>query len=180
AVRTPSATLKRRSRSHAKQPLVSMIILFCGIPGSGKTTIAEILATRLSATGRVKVLTSDRMRPPVYRRMLQALEAGRGEEDFFILDATFYKKEWRDRVAELAKGETVVIVYLNCARETALQRNRERRPNISERALHIVYHRMEPPDRPDLAIDTSKTMPEEAAELICRRVRAHETRASEP
>ncbi|HKA32320.1 MAG TPA: AAA family ATPase [Candidatus Binatia bacterium] len=155
-----------------------MIILFCGIPGSGKTTIAEILATRLSATGRVKVLTSDRMRSPVYRRMFQALAAGR--EDFLILDATFYKKEWRDRVAALAKGETVVTVYLNCARETALRRNRERRPNISERALHIVYHRMEPPDRPDLAIDTSKTMPEEAAELICRRVRAHETRASEP
>jgi len=157
-----------------------MVILFCGIPGSGKTTIAEILATRLSATGRVKLLTSDRMKPPVYRRLFQALKAGRGEGDFFILDATFYKKEWRDRVAELAAGETVVTVYLHCPRELALQRNRERRPNISERALHIVYHRMEPPDHPDLAIDTSKTTPEQAAELICRRLRAHETRASDP
>jgi len=157
-----------------------MIILFCGIPGTGKTTIAEILATRLSATSRVKLLTSDRMRPPVYRRMFRAIEAGLREEDFFILDATFYKKEWRDRVAELAAGETVVIVYLHCARELALQRNRERRLKISERALHIVYHRMEPPDHPDLAIDTSKTTPEQAAELICRRVRAHETHASDP
>ena len=157
-----------------------MIILFCGIPGSGKTTIAEILATRLSATGRVKLLTSDRMRPPVYRRMFQALEAGRREEDFFILDATFYKKEWRDRVAELAAAEPIVTVYLHCPRELALQRNRERLLKISERALHIVYHRMEQPDRPDLAIDTSKNTPEQAAELIHRRVRAHETHASDP
>jgi adenylylsulfate kinase-like enzyme len=156
-----------------------MIILFCGIPGSGKTTIAEMLATRLSAIGRVKLLTSDRMKPPVYRRMFQALEAGR-EEDFLILDATFYKREWRDRVAELAAGETVVTVYLHCPREIALQRNRERALKISERALHIVYHRMEPPDHPDLTADTSESAPEEAAELIFRRVRAHATHASDP
>lgn len=156
-----------------------MIILFCGIPGSGKTTIAEILATRLSAIGRVKLLTSDRMKPPVYRRMFQALEAGR-EEDFLILDATFYKREWRDRVAELAAGETIVTVYLHCPREIALQRNRERALRISDRALHIVYHRMEPPDHSDLTVDTSESAPGEAAELIFRRVRAHETHASNP
>ena len=157
-----------------------MIILFCGIPGSGKTTIAEILVTRLSATGRVKLLTSDRMRPPVYRRMFQALEAAHGKEDFFILDATFYKKEWRDRVAELAAGAPVVTVYLNCPRELALQRNSERLLKISERALHIVYHRMEPPAEADVVIDTSKTAPSEAAEMILRRVQAQGTRVSEP
>jgi tRNA uridine 5-carbamoylmethylation protein Kti12 len=157
-----------------------MIILFCGIPGSGKTTIAEILATRLSAIGRVKLSTSDRMKPPVYRRMFQALEAGQGEEDFLILDATFYKTEWRDRVAELAAGRTIATIYLHCPREVALQRNRERALRISDRALHIVYHRMEPPDRPDLTIDTSKCAPEEAAELILRLARARETHPSDP
>ncbi|HEY1373710.1 MAG TPA: AAA family ATPase [Candidatus Binatia bacterium] len=147
-----------------------MIILFCGIPGSGKTTIAEVLAERLAALGRVKRLTSDRLKPPAYRRMFEAIEAGRGDEDFLILDATFYKKEWRVRVAELARGEPLITVYLNCPRGVALERNRERRQNISDRALHIVYHRMEPPDNPDLTIDTSKTAPQEAVELILRFV----------
>ncbi|HEY1372288.1 MAG TPA: ATP-binding protein [Candidatus Binatia bacterium] len=143
-----------------------MIILFCGIPGSGKTTIAEILAERLAALGGVKILTSDRLKPPVYRRMFEALETRRSDGDFLILDATFYKKEWRERVAELAKGEPLMIVYFHCPRELALQRNRERRQNISERALHIVYHRMEAPENPHLAIDTSTTAQQEAAELI--------------
>ncbi len=143
-----------------------MIILFCGIPGSGKTTIAEVLAERLTALGRVKVLTSDRLKPPVYRRMFEALETRRGDEDFLILDATFYKKEWRDRVAELAQGEPLMVVYLHCPLELALVRNRERRQNISERALHIVFHRMEPPEKPDLTIDSTKISAHEAAELI--------------
>jgi predicted kinase len=157
-----------------------MIILFCGIPASGKTTIAELLASRLAALGRVRILTSDRLKPPVYRRMFQDLENERSELDFLILDATFYKKEWRDRVAELAAGERVVTVYLHCPRETALQRNRGRRPNISERALHIVYHRLQTPNDPDLTIDTSRNAAPEAAELIFRYVRAHDAHVSDP
>ena len=154
-----------------------MIILFSGIPGSGKTTIAELLARRLGALGRVKALSSDRLKAPVYRRMFKILEAGRGDEDFLILDATFYKKEWRDKVATLAAGEAVVTVALDCPRDVALARNRERRPNISERALHIVYHRMEPPESPDLKIDTASASAEEAAERIFNFVTALGQRA---
>ena len=143
-----------------------MIILFCGIPGSGKTTIADILGRRLGALGRVKILSSDRLKAPVYRRILSILETGRGDENFLILDATFYKKEWREKVAALAAGENVVTVYFDCPREVALARNRERRPNISERALHIVYHRMEPPEAPDLKIDTASVSPETAAKRV--------------
>jgi predicted kinase len=143
-----------------------VIILFCGIPGSGKTTIADALARHLGALGRVKVLSSDRLKAPVYRRILNILATGRGDEDFLILDATFYKQEWREKIAALAAGEKVVTVYLDCPREVALARNRARRPNIAERALHIVYHRMEPPDAPDLTIDTASVSPEAAAERI--------------
>jgi tRNA uridine 5-carbamoylmethylation protein Kti12 len=153
-----------------------VIIVFCGIPGSGKTTIADTLARRLAAVGRVKVLSSDLLRGPVYRRILKSLETARGDEDFLILDATFYKKEWREQVAALAAGEKVVTVYLDCPRELALARNRERRPNISERALHIVYHRMEPPDFPDLKITTATVSPEAAAERIFAFVTAVDRR----
>jgi tRNA uridine 5-carbamoylmethylation protein Kti12 len=147
-----------------------VIILFCGIPGSGKTTIADTLARHLIALGGVKVLSSDRLKPPVYRRIIKILETRRADEDFLILDATFYKKDWRDKVTITAAGERVITVHLDCPREVALARNRERRPNIAERALHIVYHRMEPPDAPDLKIDTASVTPEAAAERIFKFV----------
>jgi adenylylsulfate kinase-like enzyme len=125
-----------------------VIILFCGIPGSGKTTIADTLARHLIALGGVKVLSSDRLKPPVYRRIIKILETRRADEDFLILDATFYKKDWRDKVTITAAGER----------------------DIAERALHIVYHRMEPPDAPDLKIDTASVTPEAAAERIFKFV----------
>lgn len=153
-----------------------MIILFCGIPGSGKTTIADILAARLATLGRVKILSSDRLKPPVYRRIFKTLESERGGEDFLILDATFYKKQWRERVEALARDERVLTIYIECRRELAVKRNRERRPNIAERALHIVYHRMQPPESPDLKIDTESTSPEAAAERIFDLVTASERR----
>ena len=143
-----------------------MIILFCGMPGSGKTTIASRLVAQLAAIGEVKLLSSDRLRPPVYRRIFKTLETERGGAEYILLDATFYKKEWRDRVGALAAGDRVVTVYVDCPREVALKRNRERRPNIAERALHIVYHRMEPPAAPDLTIDTAVT----SAEIAARRI----------
>jgi bifunctional enzyme CysN/CysC len=143
-----------------------VILLFCGIPGSGKTTIADLLAARLSTLTRAKVLSSDRLKSPVYRRIFKTLESERGEEEFLLLDATFYKKEWRERVAALGGAERVVTIFLDCPREVAVKRNRERRPNITERALHIVYYKMEPPENPDLRIATSTTTAEAAAERI--------------
>ena len=156
-----------------------MIVLFCGIPGSGKTTITDILAARLATLGRVKVLSSDRVKPPVYRRMFKMLETERGAEDFLLLDATFYKKDWRERIEVLARGEKVLTVYLDCPRAVALERNRERRSQIAERALHIVYHRMEPPEFPSLKIDTQSTSAEAAAERIFDLMKRADRRSEE-
>ena len=125
------------------------------------------------------MLSSDRLKPPVYRRIFKTLESERGEEAFLILDATFYKKEWRERVAALAGEERVLTIFLDCPREVAVKRNRERSPNISERALHIVYHRMEPPEHPDLLIDTSTMTAEAAAARILEVIRSLAARAEQ-
>src|SRR5204862_6159500 len=150
------------------------------IPGAGKTTIADILTARLATLGRVRVLSSDRLRPPVYRRIFKTLESGRGDEEFLVLDATFFKKEWRERIEALARGEKVLTVYLDCPRDVALGRNRERRVKIAERALHVVYHRMEPPDHADIAIDTAATSAEAAAEKIFAAVKTAGHRPARP
>ncbi|MBI4526813.1 MAG: ATP-binding protein [Deltaproteobacteria bacterium] len=143
-----------------------MIIIFCGIPGSGKTTIAEILARRLGALGEVEMFCSDKMKGPVYSKLFNALAPDRKKEDFLIFDATFYKREWRQRIRALAQGEKVITVYLHCPLEIALKRNRERQANISERAVHIIFHQMEPPNNPGVTIDTATTTATAAADAI--------------
>jgi len=143
-----------------------MIVLFCGIPGCGKTTIAELLANRLRELGEVQVLSSDKLRQPVYRKILRALAPDQKRAPFLILDATFYKKKWRDEVAQLAQDEKLMTVYLDCPLQTALERNKNRQPNISARAVHIVYHQMEPPESPSIRIDTSIVSADDAAAKI--------------
>src|SRR5438093_13430148 len=114
-----------------------MSILLCGIPGSGTTTIAKIVAERLATVGQGQLLSSDKLKAPVYRKLFRALAPDEKRAEVLILDATCYKKESRRRVRALARGEKVVTVYLDCSLEVALQRNRARQPNISERAVHI-------------------------------------------
>jgi len=132
-----------------------VIILFCGIPGSGKSTIAGLLAARLAELGDVRILSSDNLRAPVYKKIFDAIAAGRKPGELLILDATFFQKELRRQVKILAQSENVIRVYLDCPLEVALQRNRARRPNISEKAVRVVFHRMEPPAHPSLRIDTA-------------------------
>jgi adenylylsulfate kinase-like enzyme len=143
-----------------------MIIVFCGIPGSGKSTIAEILQRQLSDLGSVQLWSSDQLRGPVYRKFLEILAPDRQRADFVILDATFYKKEWRQQVKAMTGGEQVITVYLDCSLNLALERNRQRRPNVSEKALHIIFHKMERPQNPTISIDTAAITAADAAAKI--------------
>ena len=131
-----------------------MVILFCGIPGSGKTTIAKRLAKRLQTAGRVKIFISDKLKPPVYQKFFRLLKENIKRYDFLIFDATFYKTQWRQKMKTLAKGEKVITVYLSCSLKTALERNKKRRPRIPEKAVHIISSQMAKPKTPDIILNT--------------------------
>ncbi len=148
-----------------------MIIMLCGIPGSGKSTIGEMLATQLAALGSVQMVSSDRLKGPVYAKIFRMLAANACREDFLILDATFYKKEWRRQVSALAPEKKLVRVYLDCPLSVALQRNKKRTPNISDRAIHIIHRKMEPPECPEIRLDIASLSPEDAVRKILEYVR---------
>jgi len=131
-----------------------MIIMFCGIPGSGKTVTAKILSEILADFGRVKLIVSDEIPGKVYKRIFRLVRESLNEMDYILVDATFYKKRWRETLEAIAGKDNPLTCYLHCPLETCLARNKERNPPLPERAIHIINREMERPAHPDISIDT--------------------------
>ncbi|MHC5002144.1 MAG: bifunctional aminoglycoside phosphotransferase/ATP-binding protein [Planctomycetota bacterium] len=161
--------------------LQPLLVLMCGLPGTGKSFLAARLAAPLMAV----VLRSDVVRKQLagmaaterwtggldagpyapehtgrtYDRLLEraagALAAGRS----VIVDATFAERRRRDRFVEAAarRGAGAIIAHVDCAEETVRGRLRSRRAaagSISD-ADEAVYDaargRFEPPAADELA-----------------------------
>lgn len=147
--------------------MVVMIILFCGPPASGKSAIARRLAKALEES---KLVASDEFRRKTYEHMFAEAEKWAGRVKYLILDGTFYRREWRERVGKISseKMENVLTVYVTCSLETCLKRNISRKEQIEEKAVHIIYKQIERPEAPDLLIDTDALSVNEAVERVLR------------
>jgi len=64
-----------------------MVIILCGVPGSGKSTVAKKLAANLKGIGRVKLFVSDEVSGRVYQRVSRFLDENLDEADYILLDA---------------------------------------------------------------------------------------------
>ena len=148
---------------------MTMVIIFCGVPGSGKSTIARRLIQELKKLGKVKFLISDEIRRRRYEQIYQWLQKNLNTTDYLIVDATFYKKEWREKVKEIANSQNVFTIFLYCSLKTCLERNQKRKPSFPERVIHIIDAEIEKPEKPDISINTDKIKPEEAVSQILKK-----------
>lgn len=148
-----------------------MIIIFCGFPGVGKSAIAKKLIKKLNDFGTTELISSDKIDHKVYERIFTLVRENLGKVDYIVVDATFYKKKRRAKIHKLAGKEKVFTVYVNCSLGTALKRNKERKPHISEKAVHIIYHQFQKPTKPNIIIDTDKISPEEAATKVMKKIK---------
>lgn len=148
-----------------------MIILFCGGPGSGKSTIARLLIRELRKKGTARRIISDRLSSPHYPKIFKFMRENLDKDDFLILDATFYKKKWRDEVYKIARGRRkVFLVYVTCSLKSAVERNKKRKDDVIPPAIHIIRNKMERPRRYDIRIDTDKLGPEEAVKKVLLKI----------
>jgi len=157
--------------------LSGKLVIFCGIPGSGKTTIARIVAQDLKQVFHIQTDVIRLMIPHpkytaqesrlVYKTCIMlAREALRKGYDA-ILDGTFLKDEYRDEaITQLARYySSYLIVYIVCNPETAYRRNEERKARVPKRSFLRLYETLEEPISA-LRIDATRTKPLDAARAV--------------
>lgn len=130
-----------------------MLIVVTGLPGTGKTTIAESLAKEIDAV----VFSTDKIRKMIFEKPVYNEEDKRIVYDELfsltgkylasrknvILDGTFYTKALRQRAKEVGKtfSENVYFVYCETPEELLKERIDKRKDKFSD-ADYSVYLKM--------------------------------------
>jgi len=179
---------------------MSWAIWLTGLPGSGKSTIAERVAAALGVKGVVvEVLSMDRVRKKLsgtekpeykgserdnsYHRLaeLGSMMVKQGKN--IIFDATAHKKEYRDYARSLI--EKFKEVHIKCELDVAMQRESQRTDNPEMRNLYKraiagardigelpgVNVPYEEPLYPELVIESNELTTDEAADKIIEMIK---------
>ncbi|MFB6118310.1 AAA family ATPase [Halosegnis sp.] len=155
------------------------LVAVCGLPGTGKTTVAAEIATRLDAAHlRTDVLRKELFADPtyddaetatVYERLFDRAQSRLAEESV-VLDATFPTAEARAdaRAAAADAGARFRLVHVECADGVVRERIRARSDDASDADV-AVYEQFrttyEPVADPDLVVDNSGDLAETRAQL---------------
>jgi predicted kinase len=153
------------------------LLIFCGIPGSGKTTIARIVAEKIP---RSILIQTDAV-----REMLGHPNYGADESRFVydgcmavarqalrngytvLLDGTFMREEYRSKAKDVLHRNysRVDVVYVACGLETALRRNSSRRAHVPADKVRSIHRRFEAP-KEAIRIDSTRVRPGDASNLL--------------
>ncbi len=153
------------------------LILLCGIPGSGKTTIGKELGGKIKRCVHVQT--------DVIRAMVASPDYSASESRFVyeaattvgevallhgydvVLDATFPREEFRreavSRLGELS--EAWIVVWVSCDPLLAYRKNSQRSEKVPLVSFLRLWRNFDPP-KGALEIDSEKLRPGEAADKI--------------
>ncbi len=150
-----------------------MLIIFSGLPATGKTTLARKVAEKTGAIIlRTDVIRKEMFAEPkytedekeqVYNEMFLRAKKFLIKGQAVILDANFYLQSLRDRAGDVARqsGKKFFIVECILDEEKVLGRMNERisKGDASDANSIEIYHRIkklwEPIPEPHIVIDTS-------------------------
>ena len=174
---------------------MAWVMWFTGLPGCGKTTIAEKVKTNLSAKGiYVKILQLDEIRraitpEPKYteeeRDIVYASLAYMGkllteEGTNVIIDATANRRRYRDLGRKLILN--FAEVHIRAPLSVCMQREKKRKAKFSPKdiynkaaarnaAIPGVNVAYEEPISPEIEVDTTSMNSDESARAIAEKIR---------
>ncbi|MEM3593587.1 MAG: adenylyl-sulfate kinase [Candidatus Jordarchaeaceae archaeon] len=171
-------------------------VWICGLPGSGKSTIARELEELLEKRGiHAQILSTDALRKvltpePTYtekeREMVYAVlvfiaKILNQNGVNVIIDATANRKAYRERGKK--EIQNLLIAYVECPLEVCMKREIERRETYG--APRDIYIRgltgksdtvpglgvaFEVPENPDIVLDSVRFTAQENAEKILKKI----------
>lgn len=171
------------STAHSRQPT---LIVFSGLPGVGKTTVAKILCRKLRAC----YLRADTIEQTLHRQMPGHPITCEGYEVAYsiaeenlalgcdvIADSVnpiaLTRDAWR-QVAVLSEAFCLEVEIICSHMPTHRQRVENRKADISGMTLptwqKVIERNYAPWHRTHFIIDTASLAPEEAAEQICQNI----------
>lgn len=155
--------------------------MVCGLPGTGKSTVAKFISGEIGAELlrtdmiRKKIFSDSRYfeygskkefpekeRDLVYDEMFKQMAIFFKEGKNVVLDATFHKKELRDKAAEIAEksGVKIEIIEVTCPEwlvKKGMTERVEKQKGASTAGfeIHLKYKKIfEPIEREHLTVDT--------------------------
>ena len=157
------------------------LVVFCGIPGSGKSTIAHLVAKAAKPSVQLQTDGVRFMIPEpsysaeesefVYQACIAAAGVALDLGYFTILDGTFGSRKRRDSAlaALEAHCSRADVVHVQCDLNIALDRNARRRKPVPEENLKGIVAGFDVPVGA-VTVDTSKMEAEDAARMVMRRL----------
>ncbi len=131
-----------------------ILVVVCGPPGVGKTTVAEAVADRVDGElFRTDVVRKELFPDPgygehetdaVYEAVFRRARAQLQDGQTVVLDGTFHKRKWRSRAREVASSTDVDlrIVRVECEEDIVEERIEQREDDESDADFDVyLYHR---------------------------------------
>ena len=95
-----------------------MLVVVCGLPGSGKSEAAKLIAQKINASHlqtdvvRKKLNFSIKAKKETYKTLLREADKILKNNRSVVLDGTFYRQYLRDWVKNLAKNQKIKIFFI--------------------------------------------------------------------
>lgn len=158
-------------------------VVVCGLPGAGKTTVAEEIADRTDAELlRTDVVRKEMVPDPAYtpeetrraydelfERAAAVVEAGGA----VVLDGTFRQERFRAEARTVAADvdATFDLVKVECSEEVVRERIAEREGDESDADFDVhelLREEFETVDAPDLTVDNSGALPDTRQQVAAK------------